>query len=142
MMATDKPKTRKSKAKGGNQSGVNAKEIKAWLRGILEFQPAGWAPNAEQWDSIKERIFMLEEVDTTSSPEVNMVSRHQEHVQQHYQPHVQSYVPERAYRNRDENQDDGRVSVSSPLATSTSPTETGVVQVKVDPNAADYKSPF
>lgn len=40
---------------------VNAKELKDWLRGILEFQANTWAPNATQWTTIKDKIFALEE---------------------------------------------------------------------------------
>lgn len=45
---------------------VNAKEIKAWLRGILEFQSDEWTPSAEQWATIREKIFNLEENESPS----------------------------------------------------------------------------
>lgn len=40
---------------------ISPKELKFWLRGILEFQSDEWIPNKEQWDSIKAKIFALEE---------------------------------------------------------------------------------
>lgn len=43
-------------------SPISSKELKFWLKGILEFQSDDWIPNAEQWDSIKNKIFNLEDV--------------------------------------------------------------------------------
>lgn len=43
---------------------ISAKEIKAWLRGIQEFQPKNWTPSPEQWNTIREKIFNLIESDT------------------------------------------------------------------------------
>ncbi len=44
-----------------NSKSISAKEIKAWLRGIQEFQPEGWTPSKAQWDAIRDRIFSLDE---------------------------------------------------------------------------------
>lgn len=46
---------------------ISAKEIKAWLKGIQEFQPEGWTPSLEQWNAIKDKIFQLEEVEAEST---------------------------------------------------------------------------
>lgn len=40
---------------------VNAKELKDWLLGVLEFQTDTWSPNPAQWRTIKDKIFSLEE---------------------------------------------------------------------------------
>lgn len=37
------------------------KEFKAWLAGILEFQPNNWCPDPGQWKTIQERINNLKE---------------------------------------------------------------------------------
>jgi hypothetical protein len=61
---SDTPAKTKTKAKKIKApTVVNAKELKAWLRGIQEFQPDGWVPSVEQWDAIRERIFLLEETE-------------------------------------------------------------------------------
>lgn len=36
-------------------------ELKFWLSGILEFQTNEWIPNKNQWETIKNKIFELEE---------------------------------------------------------------------------------
>lgn len=36
-------------------------EFKAWLTGIMEFQPKDWCPNAAQWKAIQDRINNLKE---------------------------------------------------------------------------------
>lgn len=40
---------------------VSTSEIKQWLRGILEFQPAEFTPTAQQWAVIRDKIFALDE---------------------------------------------------------------------------------
>lgn len=44
-------------------TGISAKELKFWLKGILEFQSKDWLPNAEQWKNIRDKIFSLEDVE-------------------------------------------------------------------------------
>jgi hypothetical protein len=39
----------------------SVKEFKAWLAGMLEFQPDEWVPSFEQWKTIQERINNLQE---------------------------------------------------------------------------------
>lgn len=41
---------------------TTAQELKAWLQGIQEFQPADWTPNKAQWDAIRDRIMSLPEI--------------------------------------------------------------------------------
>lgn len=45
------------------QKKVSVKELKYWLRGILEFQDANWVPNKEQWNNILNKIFNLDELE-------------------------------------------------------------------------------
>ncbi len=59
----------KRKVKQINNEKVTPKELKDWLKGILEFQNASWSPNTEQWDTIKEKIFSLDD-ETVISKEV------------------------------------------------------------------------
>lgn len=40
---------------------ITVKEIKFWLEGITEFQSPDWVPNAEQWNTVKEKIMSLQE---------------------------------------------------------------------------------
>jgi hypothetical protein len=44
-----------------SRSGISLTEFKAWLQGIEEMQPADWAPNAEQWTKIKQKISSIED---------------------------------------------------------------------------------
>lgn len=39
----------------------SVKEFKAWLAGTMEFQPANWVPNIEQWKKIQEMIADLQD---------------------------------------------------------------------------------
>lgn len=43
------------------QQPISAKELKFWLDGILEFQTSDWIPSKEQWNTIKDKIFSLED---------------------------------------------------------------------------------
>ena len=43
------------------QKKISVKEFKAWIEGIEELQPDGWAPTAEQWKIIRERINMIDD---------------------------------------------------------------------------------
>lgn len=58
------------KPKKQTQSSITAKELKFWLKGILEFQQSDWVPNKDQWTNIKEKIFNLE--DSTPSEVVEV----------------------------------------------------------------------
>lgn len=50
---------KKSKAASAKQQTVA--EFKAWLTGIMEFQPKDWCPDPMQWKAIQERISNLKE---------------------------------------------------------------------------------
>lgn len=106
------PSKRKSKVKS-----VNAKELKAWLRGIQEFQPEGWVPSIEQWDAIRERIFLLEEFEGYSEPPADRQGYAPDPV---YAPVVYTPTASRQPVDVVEHR-------AGPLATSVSPTETGVI---------------
>lgn len=43
------------------EKAVTVQELKNWLEGVLDFQEEGWAPNTDQWEKIKKKIFNLEE---------------------------------------------------------------------------------
>lgn len=45
----------------------SVKEFKAWLAGMLEFQPDGWTPNVEQWKTIQDRINNLQEAEPVAA---------------------------------------------------------------------------
>lgn len=64
---------------------ISAKELKFWLEGILEFQDENWIPNGEQWKSIQEKIFNLQE-----TPEVVHVSNPQQQHRAPAQPQVEN----------------------------------------------------
>lgn len=49
------------KKSSGNSKPLTAKELKHWLQGILEFQKNDWNPDKVQWETIKEKIFNLQE---------------------------------------------------------------------------------
>lgn len=129
-------KPKKSKA----AKTVNAREIKAWLRGIQEFQPEGWTPSAEQWATIREKIFLLEEPDTSDSGH-NYVEEVRyaptpyavavNHTPAYAAVPVQSHLSEAAPS-------------SGTLAVARSPTETGVVSASSNGTVleGEYKSQF
>ena len=64
---------------------VSVKQIKDWLRGILEFQKEDWSPNPEQWETIKNKIFNLDETETIQ----------QQYQQQQQQQHQLVDIPEK-----------------------------------------------
>lgn len=43
---------------------VSLKEFRAWLAGVEEMQPPGWVPSAEQWETIRHKIGLIEEAPT------------------------------------------------------------------------------
>jgi hypothetical protein len=45
----------------------SVKEFKAWLAGMLEFQPEDWTPTVDQWKTIQERINNLQDVEPTAA---------------------------------------------------------------------------
>lgn len=40
---------------------ISLNEFKAWLEGVEELQPSGWAPNADQWVLIRDKIKSIKE---------------------------------------------------------------------------------
>lgn len=142
---SDKPVKPKKKVKAVTT--VNAKELKAWLRGIQEFQPEGWVPSVEQWDAIRERIFLLEEVEVYADAPQQYYTE-----EPRYAPTpAYSAVPSQAYAavNAPVSSALGSAPTapqggSLGLATSTSPTESGMVPVTSaqNPLEGEYKSPF
>ena len=129
---------------------VNAKELKAWLRGIQEFQPEGWVPSVEQWDAIRERIFLLEEVEYQVEYQHQPV--HQQVVyEERYTPAFVAATPSPAYQAVGPQggalsgypaQEEART--SGGIAMARSPTETGVVSVSSASEVleGEYKSKF
>lgn len=49
------------KAKAVSIKPQTVAEFKAWLTGIMEFQPKDWCPDAAQWKAIQDRISNLKE---------------------------------------------------------------------------------
>jgi hypothetical protein len=130
---------------------VNAKELKAWLRGIQEFQPEGWVPTVEQWDAIRERIFLLEEVEY--QVEYQTAHQHLVYDEPHYQqqpafvaaapvPAYQAVAPQGGALSGYPAQEEARS--SGGIARAWSPTETGVVSVSSASEVleGEYKSKF
>lgn len=56
-----KSKPSKTKAKLAIKKDTTITEMQYWLQGILEFGGDGWVPNADQWETIKEKIMTLVE---------------------------------------------------------------------------------
>lgn len=50
-----------SKKKVVKPKTISVRDMKAWLNGILEFQTDEWVPDRNQWLTIKEKIFSLDE---------------------------------------------------------------------------------
>lgn len=46
-------------------TGYTVEQFKAWLDGIEEMQPKNWAPDAEQWKTIRKKINTLRDVTPT-----------------------------------------------------------------------------
>lgn len=40
---------------------ITLNEFRAWLSGIEDVLPAGWIPDAEQWETIRHKISLIEE---------------------------------------------------------------------------------
>lgn len=130
---------------------TSAKEIKAWLSGIQEFQPEGWTPSKVQWDAIREKIFNLEETSQESKPE--NITYHQQQQSYVAQPFVQqaafggqqnsapteAYVPMQVASSLQPVLD-----TSGPHVAHIKPAQAdGIVTVVMDPTAeGDYRSPF
>lgn len=123
---------------------INAKELKAWLRGIQEFQPDGWVPSVEQWDAIRERIFLLEEVEAYAEAPQHQSYAYEVVPQRHYAPEPAYTAVTPAYAAVPH---EGALSATvqpGKLATSRSPTESGMVPVTSADQVleGEYKSPF
>ena len=61
--------TIKKKTRRTSNKKVSLNEFKAWLEGIEELQPRDWAPNSDQWKTIRNKIKLIEE----SEPVVSQV---------------------------------------------------------------------
>ena len=137
-MPTKKTKFKKVKV----PTVVNAKEIKAWLRGIQEFAPVGWTPTPAQWEAVCEKIFLLDESEGYA---VETQSRSYAAEPVYYSPEpVYTAVP--AYSAI---QQDSALAPETPhtpgkLATTRSPTESGMVPVTKAGEVleGEYKSSF
>lgn len=62
---------KKSAKKAPKSTVVTPAELKQWLNGILEFQPAEFAPTPGQWAVIRDKIFALEDFPVTQVPQYN-----------------------------------------------------------------------
>lgn len=146
MSNTTPAKAKKSKSKAKAVTSVNAKELKAWLRGIQEFQPEGWVPSIEQWDAIRERIFLLEETETYA--ELPHSHQYTSEPQYNPSPAFTAVTPTSAFAAVKApaigSEQAPALSSRSSLATSTSPTESGMVPVTsaAEVLEGEYKSPF
>ena len=47
---------------------ISVKEFVAWLGGVEEMQPDGWAPSTEQWQVIREKINTIDSKDVIKVP--------------------------------------------------------------------------
>lgn len=129
------------------KKGTSAKEIKAWLRGIQEFQPADWTPSVEQWNAIREKIYSLDEV----APSAQAPNVYNERPVRYAQDD-DNYVPPRPFKESQTfvaSQPMG--GTESPLAQPAAGGGTAImktlpgdggVSVISDPEADGYKSPF
>lgn len=110
---------------------ISAKEIKAWLRGIQEFQPKNWTPTADQWKTIQDKIFNLSEDETVV-----------EQTSPSYRPQQRYYAPENVVY--DPGIQHVAVEPSGPLATAMSTTGTGMISASSQDTviAGEYKSGF
>ena len=141
---SDTPTTKKTKPKKAKAPVVvNAKEIKAWLRGIQEFAPVGWTPTTEQWEAVCEKIFALDE---TEGYVTESVSRSYAAEPVYYSPEP-AYAPVAAYAAVQ--QPESSLAPAAPhqpgrLATTQSPTESGLVPVTKAGEVleGEYKSSF
>lgn len=61
-----------SKPKG--KSRLNVQEFQTWLQGIMEFQSDEWAPNAQQWAAIYDKIMNLKTDETVSTSNISASS--------------------------------------------------------------------
>lgn len=43
---------------------ITLSEFKAWIQGVEQLQPKDWAPTAEQWKMIREKIELITETKT------------------------------------------------------------------------------
>ena len=135
---TTKKQTAKSKT-------VSAAELKSWLRGAMEFQPDNWTPSAEQWATIRDRIFNLEEVDfieqtVTVSPQVPYYGHAPA-------PATQVWEPVHPRPRQAQGADTSSTVTGNPegaVATTKSPTESGLIPVSREGTVleGEYKSPF
>lgn len=74
-MTTPKPKTKAKKL--AIKKATTITEIKYWLQGIIEFQDSDWVPNAEQWETVKDKIMSLVDSEVpkvVNSPTINPVA--------------------------------------------------------------------
>lgn len=68
-----------------NLTKTSTRELKYWLSGILEFQPVDWIPSKEQWKTIREKIFSLEDdeyISNNSREKTYMDSIPKHHIQE------------------------------------------------------------
>lgn len=56
-----KLRAKDKKVQSSTDKKLTVTELKFWLSGILEFQTNEWIPNKNQWETIKNKIFELEE---------------------------------------------------------------------------------
>lgn len=120
---------------------ITVNQIKSWLLGILEFQKEDWVPDSVQWNTIKDRIFALE--DTVIEKEV---------VRQDYYPapHKEVYktsplpvYPEELPPSLTAAQQ-GVTYPPIPVKTGP-PIASGLPQIKtpsIDTSTSEYRSPF
>ena len=70
--------TKTKKRTNKRQKQVTLSEFKAWLEGVEELQPDGWAPNAEQWDLIRTKIHNIKQ---EKPPEPSQQQQMPSHIQ-------------------------------------------------------------
>lgn len=85
-------------AKRKRKQKQSLKEFKAWLQGVEELQPDGWAPNAEQWKLIRNKIDgIVEEKPAAPQPQRSLTQPTQpmpSHNQAQANPVVQTALPQ------------------------------------------------
>lgn len=57
-------KTKTIQHKSTDKDVVTLSEFRAWLSGVEEMQPAGWAPDAAQWKKIRDKIATISDTIT------------------------------------------------------------------------------
>ena len=115
-------------AKIKKNSKISLGEFRAWLSGVEEMQDDDWAPSQSQWDTIRRKIDLIDQVDEIVTPVATPIVPHQQ----------QSYpVPHQPMASS--------LSPAPPKPTSLQPAGNSPGSMKtpdIDTSSGDYRSSF